>query len=140
MFDSGKFETQQALIQHVATTKKVQIDPITLSDWLGKLRRSMMTSPPGNRMRDRKALIPDLGKWSTNMLFPTTPRVALSLMPPSRMQQKTHTRRCSKRDASPTTFLSKQATDGWRASKEDSTSHQCLDAVSQEVLTKRAWH
>ena len=60
MWDSGKFETQQALIQHVPTTKKVQINPKTLSDWLGKLRQSVMTGPPGNRMRDRKALIPDL--------------------------------------------------------------------------------
>ena len=37
LWDSGKFESQQALIQHVATTKKVHINPKTLSDWLGKL-------------------------------------------------------------------------------------------------------
>ena len=60
LWDSGAFQSQEALIEHVVTTKKVHINPKTLSDWLWKQRQSVMTGLPGNRMRDRKALIPDL--------------------------------------------------------------------------------
>ena len=36
------------------------MNPKTLSDWLRKLRVKVMTGPPGNRMRDGQAKIPDL--------------------------------------------------------------------------------
>ena len=70
MWDSGKFESQHALFQHVATTKKVHINPKTLSDWLGKFRKSVMAGPRGNRMRDKKALIPDLEQMVYEYVVP----------------------------------------------------------------------
>ena len=51
---------KQNLSKHVATTKTVLINPKTLSDWLGKQRQQVTTGMPGNRMRENKALIPDL--------------------------------------------------------------------------------
>ena len=43
MWESRKFETQQQLIQHVAETKKVQINPKTCSDWLGKFKSQVLS-------------------------------------------------------------------------------------------------
>ena len=62
MWESRKFETQQALIAHVQLTKKITINPKTLSDWVGKLREKVMSGPPGNRMRDRQPKLPELDK------------------------------------------------------------------------------
>ena len=60
LWTTNRFESQQALIKHVQEKKKVTINPKTLSDWLGKLRDKVLQGPPGNRMRDRAPLIPDL--------------------------------------------------------------------------------
>ena len=60
MWESHNFSKQQALIAHIRETKKVDINPKTLSDWVGKLRDKVMSGPPGSRMRDRQATIPEL--------------------------------------------------------------------------------
>ena len=60
LWESKQFASQQTLIQHLEEKKKVRVNPKTLSDWVGKLREKVMQGPPGNRMRERAPLIPDL--------------------------------------------------------------------------------